>query len=330
MEQEIKRRFADMNKRRFELFKRVEQMGLILSRESQSLGEAESAMRGQSAFAQALRGNSIARGKVHLLEMGTKLEQLKEQLRQMDSAAILFMEADRLWVRVNETTVNLRRARADLPAISLEEAKAAAHAANEELSRLRERQQQIIQEEQATKARAPAAAAEALEERIRAAESNAAAALSRGNRNAYLRAQRGVEQLSAASAVKPNRRHAAQQASRSGMPSAQLNDIRRQILDAQTWYGGLQTRVNKIELVPKLEAELETLTTQARDVSERAFATDSGSDANLLNFNGVPERELLEMPSGGGGGGGGLGGGKRIRKGKTARRRRHRSKTRRS
>ena len=330
MEEEVKRRFTDIIKRRSELYTRIGELEPEWYREMQLVGQRESSFKGIggiSKYQMNQHAEIIAQGKEHVAQLGIELGQLKEQLRQMESAVTLYREADSLWVRVNEITEKLRVARTDVPAISLEKAKEAADAAHQELVRLHEREKEIIQEEEAAKARAPLLEAEALKGRINAAQLNAEAALSRGNRNAYLKAQRDVEQLSKApssytgsKAAKPpkpqkvaERMHSSlarasfladQQAPMREMPSPQVNDIRRQILDAQRWHSALQMRVDKIELVPKLEAELELLTTQAKDVSERAFAADSGSDANLLNFNGVPERELLEMPSGGGGGGG--------------------------
>ena len=352
MEEEMKRRFTDLIKRRSELYKRVEHLEPEYYRQMQRIGEIENGLRTRGAVSQYQlnqQGEIIAQQKALVSKLSIELEELKEQVRQMESAVILYREAESLWVRVNEITVKLREARAGVPAISLEEAKQAADAAHQEVLRLHEREKEIIQQYQETKDRASVVAAEALKERIRAAQLNVEAALSSGNRNAYLKARRDIKELSATSAVKDNNRYngskrafeaaqrkhgadagasiwIAQQASRNGRPRVQLNaitqaqlkDIRIEKLDAQSWHSALQKRLDKIELVPKLEAELETLTAQARDVSERAFAADNGSETNLLKFNGVPERELLEMPSGG----------KRRRKGKTARRRRYRSKTR--
>ena len=339
MEEEVKRRFTNLKKRLPELYKRVGDLEPEYYRKMQRAGEVESSLRGRAPLSQYelnKQGEIIAQEKAHVSQLSIELEELKEQVRQMDSAHNLYMEAESLWVRVNEITVKLRLARMNAPAISLEEAKQLADVAHQEVVRLHEREKEIIQEEQATKAeeqaakaRAPLVEAEALEGRIRAAQLNAEAALSRGNRNAYLKAQRDVEQLYKSAKPKKEARRihssvprvsllAAQQAPIHEMPSPQVNDIRRQILDAQRWHSALLMRVNKLELVPKLEAELEILTAQAKYVSEKAFATDSGSDANLLKFNGVPERELLEMPSGG----------KRRSKGKTTRRRTYRSKTR--
>ena len=321
----MKRRFTNLKKRLPELYKRVGDLEPEYYRKMQRAGEVESSLRGRAPLSQYelnKQGEIIAQEKAHVSQLSIELEELKEQVRQMDSAHNLYMEAESLWVRVNEITVKLRLARMNAPAISLEEAKQLADVAHQEVVRLHEREKEIIQEEQATKAEEQAAKA-------RAAQLNAEAALSRGNRNAYLKAQRDVEQLYKSAKPKKEARRihssvprvsllAAQQAPIHEMPSPQVNDIRRQILDAQRWHSALLMRVNKLELVPKLEAELEILTAQAKYVSEKAFATDSGSDANLLKFNGVPERELLEMPSGG----------KRRSKGKTTRRRTYRSKTR--
>jgi hypothetical protein len=341
MEAEVKRRLAHLRKRRSDLYKRINELEEKSYSDMQLLGQRKSSSMGMGARSQA-QLNSAAEGfrkaDEELADIGRELTGLKEQLSKMESAVSLYMAAEGLWESVKEITLRLKDAKTNLPAISLEEAMAAADISSKELIKLQEVEEQLINDEQTAKDTASLRAVKDANDVLKATQLEAEEALSRGNRSAYITAQRKLESLSRSAKIEPA--HGRLKVRR-GIPTPRaihfrtskgkvieflntanhsefiekLRAIQMQIKEGQMWHSALYERISKIELVPTLEVELEELRAQATDKTEKAIAIDTSSDPeplNLLEMSTEP-LNMLKMPNRGGG---------RSRKAKPMRKRR--------
>ena len=328
MEAEVKRRLAHLRKRRSDLYKRIGELEPKWYSHMQLLGQRKSSIREYSEFARVAgqMDEKIIKGEQELADIGRELTELKEQLSKMESAVSLYMAAEGLWESVKEITLRLKDAKTNLPAISLEEAMAAADTSSKELIKLQEVEEQLINDEQTAKDTASLRAAKDANDVLKATQSEVEEALSRGNRSAYIGAQRKLESLSRSAKIEPA--HGRLKVRR-GIPTPRtihfrtskgkviefsntanhseliekLRALQTEIKEAEMWASALNERVSKIELVRTLELQLEELRAEAVDKTERAIAIDSSTESEPLNLLEMSKEPLnmLKMPNRGGG-----------------------------
>jgi hypothetical protein len=299
MEEEVKRRFSELAKRANKVNIRVYEIETNLAEKQRELNNIIERMRsGGGGLGQAwlnLRVAEVSQAEVRLSETATERGKLKDEELKIRDALTLLTEAMSSWNLVDTVTAELNVARANIPKISLEKAKESAGAALYDLEKLKEEESQLIQEEAKAKESEPKPVTEnnALNIARHAAGEAQQEAILRGNRNTYLRIAREIQELERSSKFRStpgNTRGLSKQQflrlQRNSIKteprplkvkvrdSIQLQELRKQIRDSARWHHVLQDKVNKFDLVSKLEAKLEELIAAAKHNSEKAFAID--------------------------------------------------------